>query len=133
MLNIVGAILIMMPALTIDASGTVDTVVVSAPRYEAEDAAWAGLMPAVTVTAPRYYSPAEMGMMDQVLVTAPRYAYEDVAWSGLMPEVLVATSKYTIPTAMASIWPSKIKFKYDWQNSVLVIEVSEQYVYTLQN
>ena len=133
MLNIVGAILIMMPALTIDASGMVDTVVVTAPRYEAEDAAWAGLMPAVTVTAPRYYSPAEKGMMDEVVATAPRYAYEDVAWSGLMPEIRVTASKYTIPTALASILPGKIKFKYDWQNSVLVIEVSEQYVYMLQN
>lgn len=129
MLSIVGAILIiMMPAQTIsiDASGMLDTVVVTAPRYEHEDAAWSGLMPAVVTTAPRYHTSAEMGMMDEVVATAPRYEHEDVAWCGLMPEVRVTAPRFTIPTTLASIWLGQERFSYRWYYSIMVIEVPEE-------
>jgi len=129
MLTIVGALLIiMMPAQTIgiDANGMLDTVVVTAPRYEYEDAAWSGLMPAVVTTAPRYHTSAKMGMMDEVVATAPRYEHEDVAWSGLMPEVRVTAPRFTIPTTLASMWPGKERPTYKWRYSILVIQASEE-------
>ena len=129
MLTIVGALLIiMMPAQTIgiDANGMLDTFVVTAPRYEYEDAAWSGLMPAVVTTAPRYHTAVETGMMDEVVATAPRYEHEDVAWSGLMPEVRVTAPRFTIPTTFASMWPGGEKTPYTWRYSILVIEIPEQ-------
>lgn len=129
MLSIVGAILIiMMPAQTIgtDANGMLDTVVVTAPRYEHEDAAWSGLMPAVVTTAPRYHTAAETGMMDEVVATALRYEHEDVAWSGLMPEVRVTAPRFSIPTIMASMWPGRERPTYEWRYTILVIDVSEE-------
>jgi hypothetical protein len=129
MLTIVGAILItMMPTQTIsvDANGMLDTVVVTAPRCEYEDAAWSGLMLAVVTTAARYQTAAEKGMMHEVVATAPRYEHEDVAWSGLMPEVLVTAPRFTIPTVLASIWPGQERFIQKWRYSILMITDPER-------
>jgi hypothetical protein len=129
MLSIVGAlIIIMMPAQTIgtDANGSLDTVVVTAPRYEHEDAAWSGLVPTVVTTAARYHTAVQMGMMDEVVVSAPRYELEDVAWSGLMPEVVVSAPRYAIPTVLASMWPYHERPLFKWHHTIPVIEFPEE-------
>jgi len=77
MLSLTGVILMVAQmsgaqALNINNSGVMDEVIVTAPRYEAEDIAYSGMMPEVVVTASRYYSEAEMGMMPEVVVTASR-------------------------------------------------------------
>jgi hypothetical protein len=55
--------------------GQITEIVVTAPRYDHEDEAWAGLM-------------------ETVIVTASRYEYEDEAWAGLMETVVVAGQRY---------------------------------------
>lgn len=61
--------------MTIDRTGLLPEVVITASRYQYEDDAWSGLMP-------------------ELMVTAPRFEYEDDAWSGLMSEVTVTASRY---------------------------------------
>lgn len=55
--------------------GQIGEIVVTAPRYEYEDDAWAGLM-------------------ETVIVTASRYEYEDEAWAGLMETTVVTGQRY---------------------------------------
>ncbi len=57
-------------------TGQMPEVVITAPRYEYEDEAWAGLMP-------------------ETVATAPRYEYEDAAWSGLMPETIATAPRHS--------------------------------------
>ncbi|UCD06047.1 MAG: hypothetical protein JSV98_02110 [candidate division WOR-3 bacterium] len=61
--------------MTIDRTGLLPEVVITASRYQYEDDAWSGLMP-------------------ELVVSAPRFEYEDDAWSGLMSEVTVTASRY---------------------------------------
>jgi len=62
-------------AFSIDGIGDMPEVLVTAPRYEYEDAAWSGLM-------------------DEVVVAAQRPANEDPAWSGLMDTVVATATRY---------------------------------------
>ncbi len=62
-------------AFSIDIIEGMPEVLVIAPRYEYEDAAWTGLM-------------------DEVVVNAQRPVNEDLAWSGLMDTVIVTASRH---------------------------------------
>jgi hypothetical protein len=52
-------------------SGLMTEIVVTAPRYEREDAAYSGMMEEVVVSAPRLIED-DLGMIPEVLVTADR-------------------------------------------------------------
>jgi hypothetical protein len=60
--------------ISMEEIGQMPEVVITAPRYEYEDEAWAGLMP-------------------ETVITARRYEHEDAAWSGLMPETIVTAAR----------------------------------------
>lgn len=69
------SLLIVGHAFSVNVIGGMPEVLVTAPRYEYEDAAWSGLM-------------------DEVVVTAQRPASDDLAWSGLMDTVVVTATWY---------------------------------------
>lgn len=65
---------------SVDVIGGMPEVLVTAPRYVYEDAAWSGLVDEVVVTAQRPSSEdlARSGLMDTVVVTATRYKGDEM-------------------------------------------------------
>ncbi len=71
---------------SIDVTGAMPGVLVTATRYEHEDAAWSGLMDEVVVTAkgPGNDDLALDGLMDTIVVSASRTKGADIVGAGVL-------------------------------------------------